>query len=234
MRPARMLAPLAPVVPPVAHALRIPLRLPSGGPGVALTFDDGPHPEGTPAVLEILAAHGATATFFLVGEQVRRAPGVAQAVVAAGHAIAVHGDRHRPLPLLTSAALRRDLDRAAETIVAATGLAPTLHRAPYGAYSGRALTELRRRGWAPQLWSKWGRDWSRREDAAAVSRRITRDLRNGDVLLLHDADDYSDHGSWRTTVAALPGILAELARRDLATVTLPRSAVAAHPAPPAT
>ena len=62
--------------------------------GVALTFDDGPHPEGTPAVLEALAAGGATATFFVVGEQVRRRPELVQRIVAAGHEVALHGDRH--------------------------------------------------------------------------------------------------------------------------------------------
>ena len=91
---------LAPVVPGVAAALRVPTRCAVPG-AVAITFDDGPHSQGTPAVLAALAAADARATFFLVGEQVRRDPGLAAEVAAAGHAVAVHGDRHRNLLRLT-------------------------------------------------------------------------------------------------------------------------------------
>src|SRR5437016_5093785 len=82
----------APVCRPLADAFHIDRRL--AGPGVALTFDDGPHPDGTPAILELLASAKATATFFLVGEQVERYPEVARAVADAGHEIALHGYRH--------------------------------------------------------------------------------------------------------------------------------------------
>ncbi len=118
----------------MAGALRVPLRRP-GAAGVALTFDDGPHPQGTPATLAALDAAGARATFFLVGEQVRAYPALAAEIVAAGHEVAVHGDRHRNLLRLTPRALAADLDRAAATIGEATGRAPTLHRPPYGIYS---------------------------------------------------------------------------------------------------
>jgi peptidoglycan-N-acetylglucosamine deacetylase len=85
---------LAPVSPDAAQALSLPRTLP-GTAGVALTFDDGPHPEGTPAVLEVLAAAGARATFFLIGEQVERRPELAARIVAEGHLVALHGYRHR-------------------------------------------------------------------------------------------------------------------------------------------
>ena len=77
---------------------------------MALTFDDGPHPAGTPAVLGVLERAGARATFFLVGEQVRRDPALAREIVAAGHAVALHGDRHRCQLRLTPRALDEDLD----------------------------------------------------------------------------------------------------------------------------
>ena len=86
----------APLVPRIAERLGIPCRLASAN-GVALTFDDGPHPEGTPAALEALATAGATATFFLVGEQVARWPGVAAEIAAAGHEVGIHGYIHRLL-----------------------------------------------------------------------------------------------------------------------------------------
>jgi peptidoglycan/xylan/chitin deacetylase (PgdA/CDA1 family) len=205
---------LAPIVPPVAGALRVPLRRP-GAAGVALTFDDGPHPQGTPATLEILAAAGAHATFFLVGEQVRAHPALAAEIVAAGHTVAIHGDRHRNLLRLTPRGLAEDLDRAAVTIAETTGAAATLHRPPYGIYSYTGLAFVRRRGWRPLLWSRWGRDWSARETAQTITDRLTRDLRAGDVLLLHDADWYSDPGSWRATVAALPRVLERIGEAGL-------------------
>lgn len=196
---------LGPIVPPVASALRIPRRLEAGD--VAVTFDDGPHPQGTPAVLDILDAHGMTATFFMVGERVLRAPELAREVAARGHGIAVHGHRHRNLLRLTPSAIARDLDQAHAAIAGATGVEPTLHRAPYGIYSWPALREVRRRGWTPLLWSRWGHDWRRRTTPEKIAAEVTRDLAPGDVLLLHDGDDYSAPGSWRNTVAALPEIL---------------------------
>jgi len=205
---------LAPIVPPVAGALRVPLRRPGSG-GVALTFDDGPHPQGTPATLEVLARAGAHATFFLVGEQVRAHRALAAEIVAAGHTVAIHGDRHRNLLRVSPRALAGDLDRAAATITEATGLEPTLHRPPYGIYSYTGLALVRRRGWRPLLWSRWGRDWSTRESAQAITDRLTRDLTAGDVLLLHDADWYSDPGSWRATVDALPRVLERIAAAGL-------------------
>jgi len=205
---------LAPVVPGVAALLRIPTR--SDVPGtVALTFDDGPHADGTPAVLEALAREGARATFFLVGEQVRRAPALAAEIAGAGHAVAVHGDRHRNLLRLTPRAIAADLDRAAETIAGACGVAPTLHRAPYGIYSWPALRAVRARGWVPLLWSRWGRDWTRRATPASVASTAAGGVREGDVLLLHDADHYSAPGCWRATAAALPRVLETVAERGL-------------------
>src|SRR5919204_6378424 len=85
---------VAPIAPWAAAALGVPRRIPSLG-AVALTFDDGPHPEGTPAALEALAATGARATFFLVGEQVERNPALAAEIAAAGHGVASHGHVHR-------------------------------------------------------------------------------------------------------------------------------------------
>ena len=193
-------------MPLLAAALGIPLRLPNEH-GIALTFDDGPHPEGTPAVLELLAAAGVTATFFLIGEQVERRPALAAEIAAAGHEIALHGYRHTLLLRRTPAALAADLDRAVEAIHDATGRLPTSYRAPYGVFSVYALRLARRRGWAPTLWSRWGRDWERRATPAAIARRAARSLSPGDIVLLHDADYYSSEGSWRRTAAALPSVI---------------------------
>ena len=190
-------------------------RLPGDGGGVALTFDDGPHPEGTPAVLSALAATGARGTFFLVGEQVERYRSLAADVAAAGHEIAVHGQLHRNQMRLGPRAVADDLRRAVATIGDATGQTPALHRPPYGIYTPAGLAIARRAGLTPLLWSKWGRDWHERTSAGEIAALATRSLSDGDVMLLHDADWYSAQGSHRRTAAALPLILGEIERRGL-------------------
>ena len=114
-------------------ALRGPLGVEdrtASGTGYALTFDDGPHPQGTPAVLEILARDRVSATFFLVGEQVRRNPSLAGEIVAAGHDIGLHCDRHRNLLRLTPRQVRADIARAQDAIERATDRAIGLYRPP--------------------------------------------------------------------------------------------------------
>ena len=214
-----MLLPLAAHVPAVARAYGIPRRLPRTD-AAALTFDDGPHPEGTPAVLDALDAVGAKATFFLMGEQVDRRPELAREIAARGHAIGVHGYRHTLLLRRTRRALADDLDRAAALIGNATGAAPVYYRAPYGVFSTASLALARERGWIPLLWSRWGRDWERRATGEAIARRAGGRLAGGDVVLLHDADYYSSAGSWRRTVEALPAILATGSTLELSWVPL--------------
>jgi peptidoglycan/xylan/chitin deacetylase (PgdA/CDA1 family) len=210
---------LAPVVPGVGPALGLRHRIDCAG-GVALTFDDGPHPQGTERTLEALREAGGRATFFLVGEQVERHRGLAAEIVSAGHGIGLHCHRHRNMLRLGAGALRADLERGRALIEEATARPIALHRPPYGIYSSAGLALVRSRGWEPVLWSRWGRDWARRASPESIARRGTRDLRGGDIVLLHDADHYSAPGSWRNTVAALPLILEEIGSRDLETVPL--------------
>jgi peptidoglycan/xylan/chitin deacetylase (PgdA/CDA1 family) len=196
----------APVVPLVAGPFGIRLRLRSAH-GIALTFDDGPHPQGTPAVLELLDAANARATFFLVGEQVERRPSLAAEIVAAGHEIGVHGYRHTLLLRRTPWALAEDLARATDVIGTATGANAATYRPPYGVFSAAGIALARRHGWLPLLWSRWGRDWTRRATPAGIARLATRNIAAGDIVLLHDADFYSSAGSWANTAAALPMII---------------------------
>jgi peptidoglycan/xylan/chitin deacetylase (PgdA/CDA1 family) len=205
------------VAPPIARQLGIPRTL-ADAHGVALTFDDGPHPVGTPAVLALLARAGARATFFVIGEQVRRRPELAAEIVAAGHVIAVHGDRHRNQLRLSDAAVRDDLARGTAAIEDATGVQPRWHRPPFGVYSPAGLRAAREAKLEPLLWSRWGKDWRKFTTPARIASRATRDLHAGDVILLHDADFYSSSGSHERTVAALAIIIGELERREHATV----------------
>jgi len=209
---------LAAHLPALADRLQLDCRV--EGNIVAITFDDGPHAQGTPAVLDVLAQQRATATFFLVGEQVVQRPALAREIVAAGHEVAVHGFRHTLLLRRRVAAVADDLDRAVDTIGEATGVRPTLYRPPYGILSSGALAHVRSRGWRPLLWSTWGRDWERRATPQSIARRATRGLRPGDVVLLHDSDAYSSADSWRRTAAALPSVL-----EAVATLGIPASSV---------
>jgi len=211
---------LAPLVPSLCRPLGIPRTLLADAPVVALTFDDGPHPHGTPAVLEALAAAGARATFFLVGEQVRREPALAREIVAAGHTVALHGDRHLLQLRVPPRALAADLDRGHAAIAEATGVEPRRYRPPFGIFSPAGLAIVRRRGWAPLLWSRWGHDWRLHRTPGQIAAELTERLAPGDVLLLHDADHYSQPGCWQRTVAALPAVLAEIERRGLTTTAL--------------
>jgi peptidoglycan-N-acetylglucosamine deacetylase len=184
--------------------------------GVALTFDDGPHGQGTPVVLEALRERGAAATFFLVGEQIVRARGLAAEIVAAGHSVAVHCHRHRNMLRLTPGQVREDVERALDLVGSATGVVPDWHRPPYGMYSWSGLTAARRRGLRPLLWSHWGRDWRAGATAGSIAGEATAGLHPGAVVLLHDADTYSSPGSWRRTAAALPSILDRIEAAGLA------------------
>jgi peptidoglycan-N-acetylglucosamine deacetylase len=210
---------LAAIAPGVGEALGIVHRLPASG-GVALTFDDGPHPQGTPRVLEILREGGAPATFFLVGEQVARRPALVADIVAAGHRVELHCHRHRNLLRLTPRQFLDDAERAQAAIEEASGRAIVDHRPPYGCFSGATLLASSHRGWRPVLWSKWGRDWGRRATARSIVARSTAGLRDGDILLLHDADFYSASGSWERTAAALPFILKRIGEMGLKPVSL--------------
>lgn len=207
------------VFPPTARALGIRLRI-EDEDAVALTFDDGPHPEGTPRMLESLARVGATGTFFLAGEQVERLPGLAAEVAAAGHETAVHCYRHRNPMRLTPAGTRDDLDRAASAIAEATGVEPRRYRPPYGILTAAALRHARRRGWEPVLWRRDGRDWRADATPESIAGRLLGKAHGGDVLLLHDADWYSAAESWRRTVRALELALDRLRERELRIVPL--------------
>jgi peptidoglycan/xylan/chitin deacetylase (PgdA/CDA1 family) len=212
---------LAPIVPGLGQALGIEMGR-DGGEGVVLTFDDGPHPQGTPAVLETLRERSATATFFLAGEQVERRPALVAEIVAAGHGVELHCHRHRNLLRLSPRAFLEDAERARAAIEDASGQAIADYRPPYGIFSAPTLRAVQRRGWRPVLWSRWGRDWDRGATAESITRRASAGIAAGDIVLLHDADYYSARGSWVRTATALPLILDEIEACGLKTASLRR------------
>jgi len=150
---------------------------------IALTFDDGPS-ESTPAILDILARHGVSATFFQCGANVVRLPGVARAVAQAGHEIGNHSYSHPLFCFRSRQFIEQDLRRAQQTIVERTGASPAWFRAPFGArWFGMARAQ-RRLALAGVMWTAIGYDWSLRADA--VVERLTAGVSNGSILCLHD------------------------------------------------
>ncbi|SEH15822.1 polysaccharide deacetylase family protein [Thermoleophilum album] len=213
----------APALAAPLAALRHQLGVVDTVPGgrVALTFDDGPHPLATPAVLATLAERSAPATFFLVAEQAQRYPHLVREIVEAGHRVALHGLRHRNLLRLGRRATRNDLLRGAAVLEDLIATRLRHYRPPYGVLNRTALETAAEQGWTVWLWRRWGRDWEAQATAATVAQRLTAGLRAGDVLLLHDSDAYAAPGSWRATVGALPSVLDMLEARGLEPIALP-------------
>jgi peptidoglycan/xylan/chitin deacetylase (PgdA/CDA1 family) len=192
---------------------------------VALTFDDGPHPESTPRFLRLLAAEGVRATFFLLGSQLVRHPDVGRAIVGEGHEVAVHGFDHRLLSRRGPLATVDDLTRATHVIAEITGATPRWWRPPYGVASTASIVAARRIGLTPVLWSCWGRDWSQTATIDSVHHTVLRRLSGGGTILLHDSDHAASPGSWRRTLAALPRILISCRVRGLQVGPLTEHAV---------
>lgn len=197
--------------------------LPGRADAVALTFDDGPHPDGTPAVLSELGRLGIPATFYVVASQARRCPGMLREIVAGGHELGLHGGRHLPHGLVPPLVLECALARARAEIEELAGVELRTLRAPFGAASLSTLRFARRSRMPVVGWSRWGRDWERRATPASIARSVADGATAGDILLLHDSDAYSAAGSWRRTAAALPAIVAALAAADLRTVLVGES-----------
>ena len=190
--------------------------------GVLLTFDDGPHPLGTPAVLAALEQLRAPAVFFLTGENAARHPGLVREIVAAGHEVGVHGHRHHTRLQWSRRRLDEDTRRALDAVGRAAGVAPRLYRPPHGVVTVTGLRLVRARGLELLLWSRWGRDWERRATASSIARRASAGVEAGDVLLLHDSDRYAARDSWRATVAALPLIVENIAAAGLVPAAVSR------------
>jgi peptidoglycan-N-acetylglucosamine deacetylase len=151
----------------------------------------------------------------MLGDMVRRSPGVAQEVAAAGHEVGVHGDLHRNMLRRTPRTAEHDVADAYDTVAAATGVEPRWFRPPFGILSFSALRAARRHGMATVLWTTWGRDWRREATSQTVVDDVMRRYVDGGTVLLHDSDCQSYPGSWKATVGALPRLAEEFAARRL-------------------
>ncbi len=174
---------------------------------VALTFDDGPS-RWTEGVLDVLAEHGARATFFVEGRRVKERPEVLARIAAAGHEIGNHTYSHPDLTHLDASQMHWEINYSADLIEEITGTRPTMLRPPFGAWDERVRTTL---GMPIILWSVDPKDWSVR-NAAIIEERVTTLVHPGAVVLLHDTEGQS--------LVALPAILAFLAEQNYVLVTV--------------
>jgi len=187
---------------------------------VAITIDDGPDPEVTPQVLDLLDAHGQRATFFCIAERVQAHPALAREIIARGHSIQNHTARHRhDFSLLGPRGFRAEIERAQQMLHAVTGERPVCFRAPAGFRNPFLAPVLHRLGLVLVSWTRRGFD-TRERDAATVLARLTRDLGAGDILLLHDGHCARDAQGRPVILSVLPALLAELRRQQLVPVTL--------------
>ena len=187
---------------------------------VALTFDDGPDPLVTPQVLAQLDAAGARATFFCVGDQLRRHPDLARDIVRRGHHIENHTDTHPNL--FAAMGWRRMAQQVAggqAAVEAATGRAPRFFRAVAGLRNPWLDPILARQGLRLAAWTRRGYD-TRTGDAEAVYQRLTRGLAAGDVLLMHDGHAARTSDGQPVVLAVLPRVLAALQAQGLRCVPL--------------
>lgn len=205
---------------PRSHGLGPNLdRLPGGRAGsdrgVALTFDDGPDPEVTPRVLDLLERHRARATFFCIGERVERHPDLVAEIARRGHRVENHTHRHLALfSLLLPGGLGREIDRAQDAIERATGRAPVLFRPPAGFRSLFLEPVLARRGLSLISWTRRGFDTVRR-DPEAMLARLTDGLEPGEILLLHDGRAARTEGDRPIVLEVLPRLLDRLEHQGL-------------------
>lgn len=182
---------------------------------IALTFDDGPDPDGTPAVLDALDDAGVKATFFMVGEQAKQNPALAREVANRGHDVGLHGATHVSQRELEDWKVKDEMAYGLGTLEVATGRRPGYFRPPYGVFSEAGYEACRALRLEPVYWSAWGTDWET-ISAERVLDVVERDLEAGVIVVLHDSARYGHRPDVAATVGAIPLIAAAAAERGLA------------------
>jgi peptidoglycan/xylan/chitin deacetylase (PgdA/CDA1 family) len=178
----------------------------SDGHAVYLTFDDGPNPGATPAILETLALERVPAAFFTVGRHVDLYPAVARAVASGGHDLGNHTYSHVKLHRLGPRRITRELESCHHTLTEQVGVTARYFRAPHGYRNPFVQAATRRLGYQTVAWNIGVWD-SAQPGAEIIRERVRRALMPGAIILLHDGDGYDSCGDRTQTAAALPGII---------------------------
>jgi peptidoglycan/xylan/chitin deacetylase (PgdA/CDA1 family) len=207
-------------------------REPTAGRKVCLTYDDGPNPELTPRLLDLLDRYGAKATFFLIGEWAEREPGLIRETVARGHALGNHTYTHPTMPAHGAKRIREELRRcragveaSGETFSTIDGAA--LMRPPYGRRRPGTLRTMREEGYVPVTWSVTCYDWRAHTTTRAISRRGKR-AKEGDIILLHDGSNEEPAADRHKSIEGTENILEHLTPKGYSFVTVPDLVAAAR------
>ena len=202
-----------------ANWTRLP-DIPRNANAIALTLDDGPDPLVTPQVLDLLDAHRVRATFFLIGERARRYPALTREIVARGHGVENHSQRHvHTFSVTGMGALSREIDAAQRTLTELTGERPVFFRAPAGLRNVLLEPVLQKLDLRLAAWTRRGFD-TRERDPEIVARRLLRDLAPGDILLLHDGGAAITSDGQPVLLSVLPRIFEAAKKQGLHFVTL--------------
>lgn len=194
-------------------------------PVLALTFDDGPSPELTPRLLDILRREGVRATFFVIGQNVDAYPDIARRIVAEGHEIANHSYTHAAFTSVGAARMREEIEKTNASIMRATGRAPTALRPPYGAVNERVRQSiLNDYHLDVVLWSVDPLDW-KRPGANVVADRLVQGAHPGAILLSHDIHP--------GTIEAVPDVIERLKAKGYGFATVSQLFALREPQPAA-
>lgn len=187
---------------------------------LALTFDDGPNDPYTVQMMEVLKRHQVKATFFLIGRFVQQRPEIARALVGAGHAIGIHTWDHPNLIFASAAEVRRQLLQTQQSILDATGVEAKLFRPPFGGRRPASLRIAHSCGLQTIMWRVTCYDW-KAKSAEEIVKHAERQIRGGDVILLHDGEYHRIGGNRGRSVAATDRILTRYRSKGYEFVTIP-------------
>jgi peptidoglycan/xylan/chitin deacetylase (PgdA/CDA1 family) len=201
--------------------------LPRGDKRLALTYDDGPNDPHTLRLLEVLAKHGVRATFFLIGRYVQQRPDIAREIIKAGHVVGNHTSTHPLLTLKSEAKIRKELSECEAALTDAIGEHSNLFRPPFGGRRPAVLHIARKLGLEPVMWNVTGYDWNA-PPAAVIERKIEKQMRGGDVILLHDGGHNQMGADRSQTVAATDHLIARYRSDGYEFVTVPEMMQEAH------
>lgn len=198
-----------------------------GSRQLALTFDDGPNYPQTLRLLEVLAKHNVRATFFLIGDYVRQRPELARELIQAGHVVGNHTFTHPLLTLQSETKIRKELSDCQAALQDATGNHSNLFRPPFGGRRPAVLRVAHELGLQPVMWNVTGYDWNA-PPAAIIERKVTRQIRGGDVILLHDGGHKQMGADRSQTVIATDRLLTHFKAEGREFVTIPIMMAAAN------
>jgi peptidoglycan/xylan/chitin deacetylase (PgdA/CDA1 family) len=188
---------------------------------IALTYDDGPNDPHTLRLLDVLAKHGARATFFLIGRYVQQRPDIARDIAKAGHTIGNHTFTHPLLTFMSDAEIRRELNQCNAALRDALDREANLFRPPFGGRRPAVLRIARQLGLEPVMWNVTGYDWNA-PPAATIEKKITKQIGGGDVILLHDGGHRQIGADRAQTVLATDRLLSRYKDEGYEFVTIPQ------------